>query len=139
MRPKWHNSRFGTYRIFIHQLYKGGNFIISDGYYQYPGYNDDKKNFYYDIGLIKMEESFRVDTGRNYQAFALCLPPRNFTIQNKRIGLISGWSGGQGLTIGPVALKEISLGNFKGIPISYLSHQTLFSHQLCPVIFLNLV
>ena len=64
-----------------------------------------------------MKQSFTIDTGRNYEATAICLPPRNFSI-DRRYALISGWDEGPDLQIGPIVINEMK-GYFDK-PVHYL-------------------
>ena len=116
-------------KVFVHQKFLGGINIGIEKIFLHPYYA--RESFHYDIGLIKLNQSYTSNTGRDYLASAICLPPRNFSI-NKRYGLISGWGGGPDLHISPVVMNE-QKKDYERDPIPFLQFRPAFQIKNCQV------
>ena len=108
-------------------------------HFLHPNYTST--TYYYDIGLIKLSESYTSNTEKDYHPSPICLPPRNFSI-NKRYGMMSGWGGhiypGGDLYIGPVAMNE-GKDDIDEHPFPYLEYRQIFESKTCRVNYAELL
>ena len=129
--------RYSEYKIFIHQKFTEGQYIDGVRYFKHPGYKDESLvKSAFDIGLIEMSQSFEIDTGRNYKANFICLPPRNYRMPIPSLGMISGWGGDFGLSIGERSLqKRYQRTRQNNTLFLYLWHGQFEQIEMCNVIF----
>ena len=110
--------------VFVHQKFHGGIQIGIERLFLHPNYGIRP----YDIGLIKLKQSYISNTRDDYYPSPICLPPRNFSI-NRRYGMMSGWGGeGYSLYIGPVVMN---VKDDHTIP--YLQYKYVFEIKSCQV------